>query len=63
MKYEVRYFLDFVFWIIIVGIGVTMSLVYKEREDICFILFVPLLFFITLMAINWSKAKKEKKKD
>ena len=33
----------------------------EEREDICTVLFIPLLFFILLMTINWYKAKQQKK--
>lgn len=61
MKYEKRYFLDFVYWIIIIGIGGTMFMLREEKEDICLLLFAPFLVVISLMIINWYKAKQQKK--
>ena len=61
MKYEKRYFLVFVYWVIIIGIGGAMFMLREEREDICTILFIPFLIFILLMVINWYKAKQQKK--
>lgn len=61
MIYANRYLLDFIYWVIITGIVGTMFLLHKEREDICLVLILPLLFFIILMAINWYKARQQKK--
>ena len=61
MIYQDRYLLDFIYWICIIAIGGTMFMLREEREDICLVLFMPLLFFISLMAINWYKARQQKK--
>jgi len=63
MKYEQRYLLDFIYWILIIGIGGTMFLIREEMEDVCMVLFVPFLIILVLMVVNWYKAKKQKNEE